>query len=76
MAKNDTPPRTPETDEQLDRAIMLLGSRTKVEATTKVRAEIKALVGAYPTQAQAATWKSQLKAKRKLRKGQTEAEAS
>jgi hypothetical protein len=68
MTNGDNPPRIPETNEELDRAIVLLGSRAKTETTTKVRNELEALVGTYPTQAEAAVWKSRLKSIRKAMK--------
>lgn len=67
MTKEQKLPWIPETEKQLGRAIALLGNRVKAESTPKVRAELESLIGIYPTEEQAATWKSKLKAIRKQR---------
>jgi hypothetical protein len=55
------PPRLPSTPEALQRAILLLGNRTKSELGDKSRGELQNLIGAYPTSEQAAFWKQNLK---------------
>jgi hypothetical protein len=55
------PPKLPGTSEALQRAILLLGNRTKSELGDKSRQELQALIGAYPTSEQAALWKQTLK---------------
>jgi hypothetical protein len=45
----------------LQRAILLLGNRTKSELGDKPKAELENLIGAYPTSEQAALWKQSLK---------------
>jgi hypothetical protein len=55
------PPKLPGTSEALQRAILLLGNRTKSELGDKSRAELQNLIGAYPTSEQAALWKQTLK---------------
>ena len=58
----DLPPALPSELEQLERAIILLGARSKgLELTTKPRAELFALIGAYPRPTTASRWKSTLK---------------
>jgi len=61
----DGPPFVPETLEGLERAIMLLGNRTKTALRRKAREQLKELVGAYPNPAQAAAWKQVLARMRK-----------
>jgi hypothetical protein len=55
------PPKLPGTSEALQRAILLLGNRTKSELGDKPKAELENLIGAYPTSEQAALWKQTLK---------------
>lgn len=57
----DLPPQIPGTTEDLQRVILLLGNRTKADLTTKTKRELIALIAAYPTSEQAATWKQNLK---------------
>ena len=55
------PPKLPGSPETLQRAILLLGNRTKSELGDKSRGELQNLIGAYPTSEQAALWKQSLK---------------
>ena len=55
------PPELPGKSEALQRAILLLGNRTKSELGDKSRQELQDLIGAYPTSEQAALWKQNLK---------------
>lgn len=61
------PPIIPDNLEQLDRVIMLLGSRTKNELKPKVERELRTLIRAYPSAEQAAEWKRELRRIRKER---------
>ncbi len=55
------PPQIPQFSKDVERAICLLGSRTKVELSGKSAQELIALVGRYPNPQEAATWKQHLK---------------
>lgn len=55
------PPQIPQFSKDVERAICLLGSRTKVELSGKPAQELIALVGRYPNPQEAATWKQHLK---------------
>ena len=55
------PPKTPESLAELERAIILLGSRAKGPLTKPRRKELIGLVGAYPDAAVASVWKASLK---------------
>ncbi len=55
------PPQIPQSSKDVERAICLLGSRTKVELSGKPQQELIALVGRYPNPQEAATWKQHLK---------------
>ena len=58
----ELPPVVPGDRAQLERAITLLGARSKgLELTAKPRAELAAIVGAYPSPQSAANWKLALK---------------
>ncbi len=59
--ESDLPPKLPSTSEALQRAILLLGNRTKTELTDKSRQELVELLGTYPTVEKAAQWKQRLK---------------
>lgn len=54
------PPQVPQTLPELERAIMLLGSRTKVGLGPKAQQELDQLLGASPSQKQAVIWKTAL----------------
>jgi hypothetical protein len=59
----ELPEVTPNSRSQLQRAIMLLGTRAKgLELNESTRQELIALVGAYPEPTTAASWKRELKA--------------
>ena len=60
-SSTNLPPRLPSTPEALQRAILLLGNRTKSQLGEKPRRELEDLIGAYPTSDQAALWKQSLK---------------
>ncbi len=63
MAKEKIPlpPQIPQSEKKLERAICLLGSRTKVELSSKSAQELVALMGRYPNPQEAALWKQYLK---------------
>jgi hypothetical protein len=69
--KQDNTPRQmtkiPQTLADLDRAIMLLGNRTKVELKSVPRKELEQLIGDYPNLRVAARWKAELTQLRKER---------
>jgi hypothetical protein len=56
------PPKLPATSTELDRAIVLLGSRSRTELNAKARAELVELIGTYPDSVTASVWKKQLRA--------------
>lgn len=58
---SDLPPKLPTTSEALQRAILLLGNRTKTELTDKSRRELEQFLGTYPSAEQARAWKQRLK---------------
>lgn len=60
-SSTNLPPKLPSTPEALQRAILLLGNRTKSQLGDKSRRELEELIGAYPTSDQAALWKQSLK---------------
>ena len=56
------PPRIPETNEELDRAIMLVGSCLKQKLSPKRKNELTQLLGSPPPNPKvAAAWKQSLK---------------
>lgn len=55
------PPRLPQNDEELNKAITLLGNRKRVELNTRARHELERLIGVYPTAKQASAWKRVLR---------------
>ena len=58
----EEPPRTPDTRVLIVRANVLLGNRARGdELGASPREELRALVGDYPSPAQAARWKCYLK---------------
>ena len=59
--KMQLPPQIPQFEEKLERAICLLGSRTKVELSSKSAQELVALMGRYPNPQEAVLWKQYLK---------------
>jgi hypothetical protein len=63
MLKQKIPllPQIPESEAKLERAICLLGSRTKVELSSKPAQELVALVGRYPNPQEAVVWKQTLR---------------
>jgi hypothetical protein len=56
------PPKLPATSTELDRAIVLLGSRSRTELNAKARTELVELIGTYPDSLTASVWKKQLRA--------------
>ncbi len=59
---DDLPPRVPPELPEMDRLVMLLGSRSKcVDLSERVRAELIALCGVYPDPSTAARWKKNLR---------------
>lgn len=63
------PPKLPGSPEALNRAILLLGNRTKSQLKDKSRRELEELIGAYPTSEQAALWKQTLKQLARVARG-------
>lgn len=59
------PEKMPQTLQDLDRAIVLLGSLPKVELRSRARQELVSLLGCLPTPPMAAVWKLALKRRRK-----------
>ena len=55
------PPRLPQNEEELKRAIILLGNRKQVELKTDARRQLESLIGVYPTVKEAALWKRVLR---------------
>jgi hypothetical protein len=60
---SDVPPKVPESEADLNRAVHLLNLRMQSMLGKTERAEIKKLVGIYPTPAQATAWKQAFKRK-------------
>ncbi|MFP4338391.1 MAG: hypothetical protein ACLFQP_10720 [Halothece sp.] len=58
---SDLPPQIPGTPGGLQRAICLLGNRTKSDLNPKSRQELIQLLGTYPNVKQAQQWKQSLK---------------
>jgi len=61
---SNLPPKIPE-GEEVVRALELLDRRTEGELEKETREELKALIGIYPSEAQAMAWKQALKRSRK-----------
>ncbi|MBX7222608.1 MAG: hypothetical protein K1Y36_21860 [Blastocatellia bacterium] len=61
------PPRVPATGKELNRAILLLGFRSRCDLQPGARDELRALVGSYPLPETAALWKATLREIRKAR---------
>ena len=55
------PPRLPQTSQELDRSIILLGNRKQTELNAHARRELEGLIGVYPTVKEAALWKRVLR---------------
>jgi hypothetical protein len=55
------PPRVPPDEDEISRAICLLGNRIAAELKEKTKVELVGLIGAYPTLEQAKYWKHALK---------------
>jgi hypothetical protein len=55
------PPRLPQNEQELNRAILLLGCRKQVELSAPTRMELARLIGVYPTVAEAMLWKRVLR---------------
>jgi hypothetical protein len=62
VMSDDLPPRVPSELPEMDRLVMLLGSRSKcVDLSARVRAELITLCGVYPDPLTAARWKKHLR---------------
>ena len=59
--------KIPQTLPELDRAIMLLGARVKVELKSGPKGELEQLIGACPNSRVAVRWKAELTKLRKER---------
>ena len=57
----ELPPRLPQNETELHRAIMLLGSRKQTELKAHARNELERLVGVYPSVEEASYWKRVLR---------------
>ncbi len=55
------PPRLPQTEDELDLAIKLLGNRKHCELGLTAQNKLKNLLGIYPTVKQASLWKRTLR---------------
>ncbi len=55
------PPRLPQNEEELKRAIILLGNRKQVELKSEARRQLESLIGIYPNVKEAALWKRVLR---------------
>jgi hypothetical protein len=55
------PPRVPPDEDEISRAICLLGNRVAAELKEKTKIELVGLIGIYPTPEQAKYWKHALK---------------
>jgi len=55
------PPCLPRSEDELKRAVCLLGNRSKAELKSLGHQELVALVGSYPSAEEAANWKQYLK---------------
>jgi uncharacterized protein with von Willebrand factor type A (vWA) domain len=55
------PPRVPPDEDEISRAICLLGNRIAAELKEKTKIELVGLIGVYPTPEQAKYWKHALK---------------
>jgi hypothetical protein len=55
------PPRLPQSSEELERVITLLGNRKQAELNPSARNDLRELLGVYPTVKEAASWKSMLR---------------
>ncbi len=58
------PPFIPESEAEVDRIYELLKQRVQTDLDKGERAEIKQLIGIYPTPAQAVVWRQLIKRKR------------
>jgi hypothetical protein len=61
MSSSNLPPNVPSDPVQLVRAIELLNQRVQGEVTNAEQTELKGLLGAFPSHAQAAVWRQGLK---------------
>jgi hypothetical protein len=64
QSKSDTmslPPRLPQTTQELNRCLTLLGNRKQVELKAHARRELESLIGVYPTVKEAGLWKRVLR---------------
>lgn len=61
MATSNLPPTVPSSPAELARAIELLNQRVQGELSNAEQAELKGLLGALPSHAQAAVWRQGLK---------------
>jgi len=76
LMSDDLPPRVPPELPEMDRLVMLLGSRSQgVSMSQRVRAEPTALCGAYPDPSTAARWKKHLREIRAELVAETDPEA-
>ena len=59
--KVSLPPQIPQSKDELERAISLLGNRIQAELKSKPAQELVALLGRYPSPEEAIIWKQSLK---------------
>jgi len=55
------PPRLPQSEEELNRTIILLGNRKQGELNTDARRQLERLIGVYPSIKEATLWKRVLR---------------
>ena len=59
--KMQLPPQIPQSKDEMERAISLLGNRIQAELKSKPAQELVALLGRYPNPPEAIVWKQSLK---------------
>ena len=59
--KMQLPPQIPQSKDELERAVSLLGNRIQADLRSKRAQELAALLGRYPSPEEATVWKQSLK---------------
>ncbi|PSB31364.1 hypothetical protein [Chlorogloea sp. CCALA 695] len=59
--KMQLPPQIPQSKDELERAVSLLGNRIQADLRSKPAQELVALLGHYPSPEEATVWKQSLK---------------
>jgi hypothetical protein len=60
LTTQSLPPKIPQNNDLLSRAITLLGNRTQAQLKPKAKLELEQLIGCYPDQQEASLWKKEL----------------